>query len=138
MPDAGPEWLVEHGIGEQRALLVDNGEVLAAKLRWPQDLPAGKVVRARLAHRTRSSDRGTAELGDGTQILIDNLPPELSEGMEIVVQIKRDAISERGRFKRARGRVVLDDLHGGTRQERTREPFETGRVVALLIAKEQR
>ncbi|MBX7495541.1 ribonuclease E/G [Qipengyuania sp. 6B39] len=129
MPDAGPEWLVEQGIGEQRALLVDKGEVLAAKLRWPGDLPAGKVLRATLVHRTMSSDRGTAQLGDGTQILIDNIPPEFSEGMEINVQVKRDAISERGRFKRAQGRLVEVGLHGGTRTDRPRDAFETGRVV---------
>lgn len=124
-----PEWLVEHGIGESRALLVDKGEALAAKLRWPHDLPAGKVTRAKLVHRTKASDRGTAELGDGTQILIDRIPPEFSEGMEVLVQIKRDAISERGRFKRATGRVVLVDLHGGTREDRPRDPFDFGRVV---------
>ena len=98
------EWRVERGIGEDRALLFDGDDVLAAKLRWPGEMVAGQVVEARLASKRAGSRRGVAITPAGAEILVDRLPSSASEGAPISVCVTRAPIAERGRFKRAQGR----------------------------------
>ncbi len=92
-----PEWLVEDGIGETRAILVEGDRVLAAKLRWPGELHAGQQVTAKLT--TKRGTRGTGTLADGREILLDRLPQSASEGASFSAVITRAAIAERGRLK---------------------------------------
>jgi ribonuclease G len=99
-------WYVEEGIGESRALLVEDGEVLAAKLRWPGELFAGKAVFVRLVSKPAGARRGLAVDERGNEILLDRLPSEVTEGQSFGVQITRAPIAERGRFKRAQARAV--------------------------------
>lgn len=101
-----PEWLVEDGIGERRALLVETGEAVAAKLLWPGELRAGDVVTARLVAKRAGKARGTARTADGREVLVDQLPWGVTEGTALSLLITRAAIAERGRLKHAQGRVV--------------------------------
>lgn len=101
------EWLIEHGIGESRALLVENREVLAARLHWPGEMRAGQPSFATLTSKSARERRGIATLETGGEVLIDQLPPEVTEGARIGVQITRAAIAERGRYKRAQARCVV-------------------------------
>ena len=92
-----PEWLIENGIGEDRAILIENDTVMAAKCRWPGELTAGDSLSAKLTRK--SGTRGLGELPDGRQLLIDKLPKTASEGAVIPLVVTRGAIAERGRFK---------------------------------------
>ncbi len=98
------EWLVERGIGEDRAILVDGDTILAARVCWREPWRAGAVALARLDHRQRGTRRGAVVLPDGTVAQIDALPPELTEGSTLAVRITRMALAERGRFKLAQCR----------------------------------
>ena len=98
------DWLIERGIGEDRALLVERGRVLAAKVRWPGEIEAGTRLQATLTQRTSGSPRGLATTADGHAIFVDRLPRVASEGARIEVTVTRAATAERGRFKRAQGR----------------------------------
>jgi ribonuclease G len=102
------EWLIEEGIGESRALLVEHGEVLAAKIRWRGELFAGQVVPVQLVSKPSGARRGLAVDERGNEILLDRLPPEVTEGQRFKVQVTRAPIAERGRFKRAQGRPAAD------------------------------
>jgi len=99
-----PEWLVEAGIGEDRAILCDGDTILAARVCWRESWRAGAVAAARLDHRHPGTRRGTVHLPDGTPALIDALPPQVTHGATLMVRITRAALAEQGRFKLAQCR----------------------------------
>jgi len=105
---AGPEWLIEAGIGEDRAICVDDHTILAARVCWREPWRAGAVAPARLDHRHPGSRRGAVRLPDGTIAAIDALPPGLTHGATLMVRITRAALAEQGRFKLVQCRPAGD------------------------------
>jgi hypothetical protein len=86
------EWLYEEGIGETRAILVEDGQILEARIDLP-GLRAGAVVEARLV-----SKAGIAALSDGTEAVVEPVP-KVSEGAAFRAELVREAIPEHGRRK---------------------------------------
>ena len=78
-----PEWLIERGIGETRAALVDNGHIIEARILRDEVIPAGSILTARLealrvavAGRNREIPEGITDL-ESLYLLWDlSLPPE--------------------------------------------------------------
>jgi hypothetical protein len=98
------EWLVEEGIGEHRAIRLEGERIVAARVDWPGELAVGLVEDAVLVSRAAGSRRGTARFAGGEEALVDKLPPSVSEGARIRLEVTRPALGERGRRKLARAR----------------------------------
>lgn len=101
------EWLYEAGIGENRAILVEAGEILEAAIELP-GLRAGAIVPARLTGVLVPGRRGIATLDTGEEALIEPLPPGLAEGAAFHAEIQREPIAEPGHAKRATVRATDD------------------------------
>lgn len=116
MPDipsiSGPEWLIEQGIGEERAILVEQGEIVAARVVWDEPWRAGAVVEARLGARIPGTRRAVVRLPDGSEALGEGFDPRLTEGQAVLVRVTRSAIAEKGRAKlpQVRPAAVEDGL----------------------------
>ncbi|HEX5184124.1 MAG TPA: ribonuclease [Allosphingosinicella sp.] len=100
------EWLYEEGIGENRAILVEDGNILEAEIEWPGELRVGAIVSGRLAAIPIPGRRGIVATGAGDEILVEPLPPSLSQGRAVRVEIVREPIPEPGRPKMAKGRIA--------------------------------
>jgi hypothetical protein len=103
------EWLIEEGIGETRALLIEGEQVLAAKIFWPGEMAAGTRTTGKLTAKLKGTRRGVAMLDNGTEALVDHLPPQVTEGQSLDLVITRAALAERGRLKRAQARAAGAD-----------------------------
>lgn len=99
------EWLVEEGIGETRAVLVEDGEILEAAIELPGAPRVGAVLAARLTDVLVPGRRGIAAAPEGT-LVVEPLPAGLAEGQAIRVEIVREPIPERARPKAALARIT--------------------------------
>ncbi|MBH1991555.1 MAG: ribonuclease [Sphingomonadaceae bacterium] len=99
------EWLYEEGIGEARAALIEKGKLVEALIEREGDVVrAGAVAQGRLIATIIPKKRGIVRLISGEEVLLEPIPPRLSEGANLLVEILREAIPEEGRPKRAKGR----------------------------------
>lgn len=106
------EWLYEEGIGENRAILVEGGEILEAAIEPPGELRAGSVVAGRLIEILIPGRRGlVANRSDW--VIVEPLPAALTKGQKVHVEILREAIPEPGNHKYAKGRVTGEPARDG-------------------------
>ena len=71
-----PEWLIERGIGESRYALVDDGEILEARIALDGLLRAGDVITARL----KQTAKPALAVAGMTEFLLPRGAPGVTEG----------------------------------------------------------
>lgn len=98
-----PEWLIERGIGETRAALIDTGEIVEARIELDGPVRTGSVIPARLI----SSAPGNAIARDdtGTEYLLPRGAPGITEGATINIEVTREAIPGSEPWKRPLARA---------------------------------
>lgn len=101
-----PEWLVEAGIGETRAALVEDGQILESRIELSGTIPAGTIVEARLTD-IRGAIARTAE---GTEYLLRKLPRGLTEGETLSIEVVRPALPGPEPWKRPIARPSSEPL----------------------------
>jgi ribonuclease G len=98
------EWLIEEGIGEERAILYRDDHPVAARLLWREGLQPGAVLAGVLAAKPKGSTRGRATFPGGEAALVDKLPRDASEGATMRFLVTRAALGEANRVKLAQVR----------------------------------
>ncbi len=100
------EWLIERGIGETRAALVEGGEIVEARIELDGAVPAGTIVAARLTSVSQNGRNALARDESGTEYLIPEAPRGVAEGASLSVEIVREAIPGAEPWKRPLGRAT--------------------------------
>ena len=107
-----PEWLIERGIGETRAALVDRGAIIEARIELEGATPAGSIVAARLVSAGTSGRNAVARDQRGNEYLLPRGAPGLSEGASINIEVARAAIPGTEPWKRPLARLTDKAPHG--------------------------
>jgi hypothetical protein len=81
-----PEWVVETGIGETRAALIEDGRIVEARIELDSTIPAGTIIEARLV------DGRIARDGSGTEYLLTSASGQVSQGAALNIVVTRPAI----------------------------------------------
>lgn len=100
------EWLIEQGIGEERAVLVEGGVIVAARLHWPGGLTLGQIEDAfveELQPHGIWRRLGLVRFANGERAYAARMPRETTQGATVRLEITREALAERGRLKLAQG-----------------------------------
>ncbi|MBV8687568.1 MAG: ribonuclease [Alphaproteobacteria bacterium] len=99
------EWLYEEGIGENRAILVEDDEILVAAIELPGEMRCGAVLAGRLVDIPIAGRRGIVATAQG-EVMVEPLPGGVTQGRRVRVEIVREPIAEPGKPKYARGRIT--------------------------------
>ena len=100
-----PDWLIERGIGETRAALVEGQRILESRILLDGAIPVGSVKEARLVSIGDDGRNALAKLDDGTEVLLPRRPQGVSEGQRLTIEITREAIAGPEAWKRPLGRM---------------------------------
>ena len=119
-----PEWLVERGIGEVRAVLVEDGEIREARIELEGAIPAGSVLAARLANIGLNGRNAVAVAQGGGEFLLPAGASGATQGQALTIEVTRAAIPGSEPWKRPLAKVSdkppatlppLEDRLGGKR-----------------------
>ena len=111
-----PEWLIERGIGETRMALIEDGDIIEARIELDGIRRAGSVVSARLSS-TGTGGRNAVGVGEGgNEYLLPRGAGRATQGATVMIEVTREAIPGVEPWKRALARVS------------DKEPQEPGRI----------
>jgi ribonuclease G len=113
-----PDWLIERGIGETRAALVDNGEIVEARIELDGVVPAGSILRVRLANIGTGGRNAIARDDAGTEYLIPKGAAGVTEGASLTIEVTRSKIPGTESWKRALARVSEAQQRSASTAER--------------------
>ena len=119
-----PEWWIEHGIGEIRAVLVAKGRIVEARVMLDGVVPAGAVLAAQL----KSVGRNAIAIADGREYLLPKGAPEVTQGGALTIEVAREAIGTEG-WKRPLARMVDSESNAA--------PALTGRTLAFPTPRDE-
>ncbi len=100
-----PDWLIERGIGETRAALVENGEIVEARIALEGAICAATVLPARLTSIGTNGRNAVASSG-GSEYLLPRSAPGVTEGGPLNIEVTREAIPGAEPWKRPLARAT--------------------------------
>ena len=99
-----PEWLIERGIGETRAVLIDSGDIVEARIMIDGIARAGTIVEARLKH----SGVPSVAVADDREYLLPAGAPGVTQGGALRIAVTREAIPGAEPWKRPLARATAE------------------------------
>jgi hypothetical protein len=109
--------LIERGIGESRAALIEDSRIVEARILLEGAVPAGTVLEAKL----KSIGRNSVAVADGQEYLLPKGAPGVTEGASLNIEVTREALGGAEPWKRPLARLT---------DERPREaPMLVGREI---------
>jgi len=115
------EWVIDEGIGEHRAALIEGDIILEAAI----DRLDGAIVFGKIGERVGQGAWLATAQGDA---VLESVPRGLSQGRTLLVEIVREAIPEPGRLKPPRARA--SDATGERAAQRLAERFPDARRLS--------
>ena len=109
-----PEWLIERGIGESRAVRIGGGEIVATRVMLDGIVPAGTVLGAKLL---RTGKPAIAEARGQEYVLRDGAGAA-TEGQPIAIEVTREAIPGGEPWKRPLAKLSNEAPHDPTNEAR--------------------
>lgn len=97
-----PDWLIERGIGETRAVRVEQGEIAEARIVLEGAVAAGTLLAARLAE---TGVPAVAEAA-GERYLLPRGAPKATQGAAITIEVTRERIPGAEPWKRPLARLA--------------------------------
>jgi hypothetical protein len=104
-----PEWIVEKGIGETRAALVEGGRILEARIELDGIVPAGTILAGRLVQAGNGGRNGVARDESGTDYLLPHVPKDITEGAALNIEVTRPALPGPEPWKRPLAKATRDE-----------------------------
>jgi len=108
-----PEWLIERGIGEIRYALIEDNEIVEARVLLDGVVPAGTALRAALKTAGRPA---VAAVGENEFLLPDGAGA-FTEGQVMTIEVTREAIAGAEPWKRPLAKVVDSQWRSATLPE---------------------
>ena len=94
-----PEWLIERGIGETRAALIEDGCILEARILRDGVIPAGTA-------QLKTTGRNAIAVADGQQYLLPKGAQGITEGARLNIEVTREALGGAEPWKRPIARLT--------------------------------
>ena len=101
-----PDWLIESGIGETRAVRLDAGEIVEARIQLEGTVAAGTILDARLADIGTGGRNAIARDGNAREYLLPIAPRGVAQGARISIEVMREAIPGAEPWKRPLARIT--------------------------------
>jgi len=97
-----PEWLIERGIGETRAVLAAFDRIIEVRIVRDGVIPAGTILKAQL----KTVGRNAIAIADGVEFLLPKGAPGVTQGATLNVQVTREELGGAEPWKRALARAT--------------------------------
>ena len=101
-----PDWLIERGIGETRAVRLDAGEIVESRIQLEGAVPAGTILHARLTDIGKGGRNAVARDGRDQEYLLPVAPSGVTQGAQLGIEVMREAIPGAEAWKRPLARVT--------------------------------
>lgn len=98
--------MIEHGIGETRAAVIDEGEIIEARIELEGAMRAGTVLAAQLTDIGTAGRNAIARDACGIEYLLPRGAPGVTEGATLNVEVTREAIPGIEPWKRPLAKVT--------------------------------